>query len=433
MFSKLTGKKIGIIGYGTNNQKLADFFNKNELSFTIVHDWKSEAELIDQLTKFDIIFRTPGLPYLSKSIQKAKEAGVEISSQTKLFFELCPAPIIGVTGTKGKGTTTVLIAEMLSTGSKKASPQRQQPARSQARVAGGAVLRGGRVWVAGNIGQDPFEFLEQIQSDDLVVLELSSFQLQDLEQSPHIAVVLSISPDHLNHHKNLEEYLRAKSNIIAHQKQDDYAVIHKSLPEWFQKLGLGQKVFIDPNSASNYQTKLLGSHNWDNIAAAIEVAKIFKIADESIRKSVAEFQPLPHRLNVVAVKNGITYVDDSISTNEESTIAAIKTFTQSEILIVGGASKGHQYKVLANVIKTSPSVKAVIVIGEEASKITKQLEGFQGKLLTGAVNMKEIFDQIENVAVSGDLVLLSPGASSFDMFKDYKDRGEQFIKMVNGL
>ena len=148
---------------------------------------------------------------------------------------------------------------------------------------------------------------------------------------------------------------------------------------------------------------------------------------------MAEFQPLPHRLNVVAVKNGITYVDDSISTNEESTIAAIKTFTQSEILIVGGASKGLQYKVLANVIKTSPSVKAVIVIGEEASKITKQLEGFQGKLLTGAVNMKEIFDQIENVAVSGDLVLLSPGASSFDMFKDYKDRGEQFIKMVNGL
>src|SRR3989344_3583157 len=119
-----------------------------------------------------------------------------------------------------------------------------------------------------------------------------------------------------------------------------------------------------------------------------------------------------------------------ISTNEESTIAAIKTFTQSEILIVGGASKGLQYKVLANVIKTSPSVKAVIVIGEEASKITKQLEGFQGKLLTGAVNMKEIFDQIENVAVSGDLVLLSPGASSFDMFKDYKDRGESLSRWL---
>ncbi len=209
----LTDKKIAIVGYGTNNQKLADFFTQNEIKFDLIKDWKYEKELTKQLTQFQIIFRTPGLPYLSEPIQAALLAGVEISSQTRLFFELCPAPIIGITGTKGKGTTTLLVAEILAKGDRK-------------------------VWVAGNIGQDPFEFISQIHPEDLVVLELSSFQLQDLEKSPHVAVVLSITPDHLNHHKDFEEYITAKSNIIRFQKIGDHAILHKTLPEWFLKLGL---------------------------------------------------------------------------------------------------------------------------------------------------------------------------------------------------
>jgi len=213
MLEILQGKKIAILGLGINNRKLADFFSKNGIQFEVL-EWKSPDDL--QLESFDIVFRSPGLPYFSSAIQKAKATGVIISSQTKLFFELCPCPIIGVTGTKGKGTTASLIAKILAAGGKK-------------------------VWLGGNIGTDPFEFLEQIKPNDWVVLELSSFQLQDLTQSPHIAVVLSITADHLDHHQSVEEYVKAKSAIVAFQQEGDIAILHPKLPEWFGQLGKGKK------------------------------------------------------------------------------------------------------------------------------------------------------------------------------------------------
>jgi UDP-N-acetylmuramoylalanine--D-glutamate ligase len=401
MFKELHSKKVAIVGLGANNEKLADFFREQGINFELIKDWKSQDELVEKLDKFDVIFRTPGLPFLSAAIQRAGSAGVEISSQTKLFFELCPCPIIGVTGTKGKGTTSSLIAKILEAGGKK-------------------------TWLAGNIGRDPFEFISQIKPEDFVVLELSSFQLQDLDRSPHIAVVLSITPDHLNHHLDFEEYIKAKSNIIAHQSEKDFAVLHSTLPVWFQSLGNARKVHIDPKVVADYKRKLLGEHNLENIAAASSVGKILQIPEDTIIKAVEEFEPLPHRLQVVAEKNGIIFVDDSISTNEESTIAAIHTFKKPVILILGGSTKGLDYITLGETAKSAENLKALIVIGEETPKILNILNAFPGTILSGAKNMQEIFSQIKTVAQSGDVVLLSPAAASFDMFKDYKDRGDQF-------
>jgi UDP-N-acetylmuramoylalanine--D-glutamate ligase len=414
MLENLQGKKIGIVGRGVNNQKLIEYLAKHGLKFVVVQDWKKNSDLTGKLNGFDVIFRTPGLPFLAPAIAEAKKAGVEIYSQTKLFFDLCRAPIVGVTGTKGKGTTSTLIAKILEAG-------------------------GHKVYLAGNIGKDPFEFLDFLHPDDLVVLELSSFQLQDLHKSPHVAVVLNITADHLDEtgtyeksaHGSLKEYFDAKIQILAHQTESDFAVLSAQLPHKAKGIGKGQKIIFDPKDVADYKFKLLGRHNLENIAAAVAVGKIFKVEERKMLKVVEEFEPLPHRLQKVLEKEGITYVDDSISTNEDSTIAAIAAFDTPIILILGGSSKGLDYLKLGAVIKRSSHIKAVVVVGQEAPKILRAIEGFEGKIFVDAKSMAEIVKYAESVAEKGDTIVLSPAAASFDMFKSYADRSEQFIKEIN--
>jgi UDP-N-acetylmuramoylalanine--D-glutamate ligase len=408
MLDSLRGKKIAVVGLGKNNQQLAEFLKKQSINFDVIDNWQNADDLIGKLDVYEIVFRSPGLPYLSKAIQQAKEKGVIITSQTKLFFEICPAKIIGVTGTKGKGTTSSLIAKILETAGKK-------------------------VWLAGNIGRDPFEFYEQIKPDDLVVLELSSFQLQDLDKSPYIAVILSITPDHLNHHKDFDEYIKAKSNIIAHQSSGDHAILHFTLPDWFASLGNAKKIIIDPLSVSSYQRKLLGSHNLDNIAAAAEVGKILGISEEIIKKAVAEFQPLPHRLSTIRIVGDITYVDDGFSTNIEPTIAAIDSIESNMVVIIGGSDKGLDFTRLGQAIQNSGKIRGVVVIGQVTDKILQSLGGYKGSVQTGAANMNEILSQANTIAQRGDTVLFSPGTASFGMFKNEYDRAEQFVNAVNNL
>ena len=414
MMENLKGKKIGVIGLGINNQKLVDYFKKHGLDFEIVDNWKANSDLVGKLDHFDIIFRTPGLPYLSPAIVQAKQKGVEISSQTKLFFDLCPCPIIGVTGTKGKGTTSTLISKILEAGDHK-------------------------VWLAGNIGTDPFEFVDFLHPTDIVVLELSSFQLQDMHKSPHIAVVLNITADHLDEsgtysksaHGSLKEYFEAKTQILAHQSEKDFAVISHLLPDSVQKIGHGRKIIFRPDEVQDFENHLIGRHNLENIAAANAVAKILGVPEIKVREAVSKFDGLPHRLQKVLVKNGITYIDDSISTNEDSTIAAIQAFSQPLILILGGSSKGLDYKKLGQVITEADHLKGLVVVGEEAPKILEVTKGYKGTILTGAKSMGEIVAMAESIAESGDTVLLSPAAASFDMFKSYKDRAEQFVKEIS--
>jgi UDP-N-acetylmuramoylalanine--D-glutamate ligase len=402
----LAGKKIGIIGLGVNNQKLADYLKSRQIDFTVIEHWDSPDELVGKLDDFDVVFRTPGLPYLSKAVTQAKGKGVLIYSQTKLFFDLCPCPIIGVTGTKGKGTTATLLAQILKDAGK-------------------------TVWLAGNVGSDPFEFLDDMTSKDYVILELSSFQLQDLHKSPHVAVVLNITSDHLDHHSSHEEYLEAKSQILAHQSESDIAVLSKKLPDAFVVKTKARKVFFDGTDAKGFDTRLFGSHNLENIAAAAAVAKVLGIQDEKIKDSISDFRGLPHHLQPISIENGVTFVDDSASTNIDSTVAAIASFTDPVILIVGGHDKGLDYGPLGRKIIEAGHVKGLVVIGELTPKILDAIKGYLGKILTGAKSMSEIISQAKSIAQKNDIVLLSPGAASFDMFKNSKDRGDQFINLLH--
>lgn len=405
---ELRGKSIAIVGMGVNNKKLADFFSANQITYDVFADWKSPSELSGKLSKYQIIFRTPGLPYLSGPVAEALKTGTIVYSQTRLFFDLCLAPIIGVTGTKGKGTTATLIAKILEVSGKK-------------------------TWLAGNVGQDPFEFLAHVKPSDIVVLELSSFQLQDLIKSPKYAVVLDISQDHLNHHKDFDEYIAAKANIIKYQSPEDYAVLSKSLPESFINMTKAKKIFFDLNEVESFDRKLLGRHNLANIAATNALCQILGIDKIIIRNVVAQFEPLPHRLKIIWQTSGVTWVDDAYSTNVEPTMAAIDAFNQPIVLILGGFDKGIDFGELGKKIKNSTKIKSLIVVGQIANQILKAVEGFSGKILTGAANMEEIVAQAQSLAQAGDVVIFSPGTSSFDMFQNETDRGDQFVQQVLAL
>ena len=396
---------------GVNNKGLAEYFREQGIGFETIDGWESRDELIGKLDNYDVIFRTPGLPYLSRAVQQAKEKGVEIYSQTKLFFDLCPAKIIGVTGTKGKGTTATLIYEILKTNA-------LRPSLAPVRRSGQA--QGQKVFLAGNIGEDPFQFLDKLGKDDWVILELSSFQLQDLRKSPHIAVVLKITPDHLDHHKTFEEYRKAKDNIVKYQKEGDIKI---------------QNSKLDPRIRED-EVGLLGKFNLQNVAAAVAAVKAAGVKDmEVVRKVVRDFKGLPHRLEFVAEKGGVKYYDDSFSTTPETAMAALTAFDTPIILIAGGSEKNSDYTELGKTIADS-KVKALLAVGTTGPKIANAAvaAGFKGRIVKGGLNsMEKIVAEAKKLARPGDVVLLSPASASFDMFHDYKDRGELFQKFVKHL
>lgn len=413
MLDWLKDKKVVVLGLGINNQGLVDFLKKKNIDFEVIENWNSWNELGD-LSRHEVIFRTPGLPYNSPPIQNALSNGSRIYSQTKLFFDLCPSAIIGVTGTKGKGTVAALIEKIL-------------------------INAGKKVFFGGNIGKDPFEFLDQLRGDEFVILELSSFQLQDMTTSPHIAVVLEIKmEEHLDDtgqvqyatHYSEEEYANAKSKIIEFQTQNDFAVLHSNLPEWFIKLGKGKKVFIKAEQVVGYKTKLLGEHNKINVAAAVAVGQLLSVAPEVINKVVAEFEGLPHRLQDLGVISGIRYVNDSGGTTPSKTIAAINAVSGPIILILGGSLKKVDYTPLADFLRQTKKVKGLVLVGQSTSLILGVLSDYTGEILTGAKNMTEMVKQAQSLAAPGDTILLSPSTASHDMFKNFMDRGEQFINTV---
>jgi len=409
------------------------------------------------LDKFDVVFRTPGISPLKKQLIKAKKRGVEISSQIKLFFDLCPAKIIGVTGTKGKGTTTSLIYEILKF--------------NQLQIANSKQLKKSQVFLGGNIGTPPLMFLDKLTENDIVVLELSSFQLHDLEKSPNIAVILDIKLDHLDYHKNRSEYVKAKKNIVKFQKKDDFVVVNMDYLTSFEFgavspasniLYFSRKKFVDLGAYVRWdkdlkngkiilntlektyfickttEVTLKGRHNLENICAAITASFVAGAKINTIKKIVAKFKGLEHRLEFVNEINGVKYYNDSFSTTPETTIAAIKSFTEPIVLIVGGSEKGSDYSELGKEI-VNACVKTVIAIGLTGKKIIKsikqnnKLTKKQIKIIQNCKNMKDIINTAKKEANSGDVVILSPASASFDMFKNYKDRGDQFKDRVKKI
>lgn len=460
MLENYKNKKVAILGLGVEGIATAEFLLKHQISFSVL-DMKSEQELQEiypevvarlqkqhvlfiggagyllHLEKFDIIVRSPGISILTPELSAAKQKGIEITSHTKLFFDLCPCPIIGITGTKGKGTTSTLIYKMLEESGKKA-------------------------YLGGNIGRPPLTFLDSLTNDSYAVLELSSFQLQDATKSPHIAVTLMITSEHLDYHATTEEYVDAKRNILRFQTSHDLAVINIDYPASNEsdihtnaqiyvvsreREVAEQGCFIKENAVlirregrdkkiiGTSEIALLGKHNWENVCAAVMAASLAGATEEAMVSVLKMFTGLEHRLERVAEINNVTYYDDSFSTTPETTIAAIESFEQPEILILGGSSKGSDFHELGQVVGRTRNIKAIIGIGEEwmeiKSKIKNQISKIQ--FVEGAKSMKEIILEASEIAESGDVVLLSPGCASFDMFKNYKDRGEQFKKEVQGL
>jgi UDP-N-acetylmuramoylalanine--D-glutamate ligase len=421
------------LGLGLEGQDVIDWLKTNSEQCQIeVFDDVKEVDL----TGFDLIFRSPGFYRLSPMLKKAESKGIEITSATKLFFALSPAKIIGVTGTKGKGTTASLISKIMTASGKK-------------------------IHLAGNIGYPPLQLLPKLKKTDWVCLELSSFQLQDLTQSPHVAVVLNTTSEHLDVHQDTVEYCQAKENIVRHQIQSDYAVINadyevsKKMEQltraqvyFFSRLKKikgsyvrDRKIYFNLKGQPQLvgeadKLQLRGEHNWENVTAAITAASLAGADLSSIQAAVFAFKGLEHRLELVSEVNGVKFYNDSFSTTPETSMAAIKAFKEPMTLILGGSDKGSDYGLLAETVVKAGNLRSIILIGQMALQIEKSFTkagGFKGKIIRHLKTMEEIVKSSFNESRSGSVVVLSPGCASFDSFKNYKDRGERFKKMVKSL
>lgn len=430
--NKYNNKKIAVIGFGIEGKDAIRFMLGKGAEVTLF-DKKEEGELdfsgVDKnnislslgenylagsLNNFDYVLRSPGVYRYMPEIIEAEENGAIITSAIKIFFEECPGKIIGVTGTKGKGTTSTLINEILKIGGKE-------------------------VYLTGNIGKPSLELLPKLHKDSWIVMEMSSFQLIDMTASPHIAVILNITEDHMDWHKDREEYVNAKRNIVKFQSESDWAVINEEYKtsKSFAEDAKGQIIFFSKQKLEQkYQENLLlrGKHNLENIAAAVEASKIVGIPDDKILNAISLFKGLEHRLELVGEVDGVTFYNDSFATGPQPTIAAINSFTEDETLILGGSDKGLDYQELGNIISNKANVKNVILIGQIRSQIKMNLQGDTLRIYDlGESSMNEIVKKAFEVTPKGGVVILSPAAASFDMFKNYKDRGNQFKSALESL
>jgi len=449
----ITGKKIAIVGFGIEGVSCANYLGVRNRIFII--DQKSKEQIDDDLWKklkiknikffwgsrmpkgldVDFIVRSPGVGPEAAVVKKLLGKKTQITTLTNIFFDECPCPVIAVTGTKGKGTTATLIYKILK-----------------------EKFKG--VFLAGNIGTPALDILSKLKKDSLAVLELSSFQLLDLKKSPHLAVILMVTTEHLDWHKDQDEYISAKKPIVLFQSKNDFAVVNadfanstkiarniKSKIYYFSTKKRTNGVYLEgrrivsgiesPEEICDIsKIRLVGKHNIENVLAAVAVSKIYSVQNDDIVKVLTTFKGLEHRLELVGEKNQIRFYNDSFSTTPETTIAAIESFDNKKILILGGSSKKSDFSALSEKITKDSSIKALVLIGQEAERIENSINDngyFKGPVLKGAKNMEEIVKAAQKLAKPGYIVLLSPACASFDMFKNYKDRGEKFKTEVRKL
>lgn len=437
--------KIAIVGFSLEGQASYEYFASTSEHEITICDQNTELDVppettaqlgedyLNNLDRFDLIIRTAGL-HPQKILNENPDTEDKITTHVNEFLKASPTKnILGVTGTKGKGTTSSLLSEMLK-------------------------ADGRDVHLGGNIGVPPLTFIDKLTSESWVVLELSSFQLLDIEEAPHIAVCLMVVPEHLDWHEDLEEYLNAKTQLFKVQKPGDKVIYYagNDISKQIASSGPADKIpyYSEPGAVVesneikiNGQTicavsevKLLGEHNLQNICAALTAFWQVSQNTEAARQAITSFKGLPHRLEFVRELDGVKYYNDTFGTTPETAIVAIKAFKQPIILIAGGSEKGADYNDLVGTIFDS-SVKHVVCIGTTGNKIADLLESRKDEKHVAytvwenptSPNMNEIIAKAQANATSGDIVLLSPGSASFDMFKNYKDRGEQFIKAVQAL
>ncbi|HJP96542.1 MAG TPA: UDP-N-acetylmuramoyl-L-alanine--D-glutamate ligase [Candidatus Saccharimonadales bacterium] len=430
-------KKVAIIGFGIEGQSALHYWQDQGAEITVCSNNANEQVpstiatqlgpgYLHNLDRFDVIMRSAGI-HPDILLRENPTIKPKITTVVNEFLRVCPTKnVIGITGTKGKGTTCTLTAKMLEAAGKK-------------------------VFLGGNIGVSPFDFLAQVTPDSWVVLELSSFQLMDITHAPHIAMCLMVVPEHLNWHVDMPDYINAKSQLFAHQQPTDTAIYFADSPVSHQIVSNspGKKItyyappgaYVDDDAividneeiCQTSELKLLGKHNWQNAcAAATAVWQVVK-APDAIRKVLTTFTGLEHRLEFVRELDGVKYYDDSFGTTPETAIVAMEALKEPKVVILGGADKGASYSGLAQAVKHA-NVRTAVIIGSTGAAIVAALKevGFTS-IVDGGTTMRAIVETARKAAQAGDVVLLSTGCASFGLFTDYKDRGNQFKQVVTQL
>lgn len=455
-FDSLNGKKIALCGVGTSNFPLIKKFIKHGANVTVC-DKRSEKELGDLAVKIkndgaflhcgenylkdldvDIVFRTPGMKFYLPELEELKSRGVVVTSEMEEFFDLCPCKIIAVTGSDGKTTTTTIISEILKASGKK-------------------------VHLGGNIGKPLLPEIDEIEKDDIAVVELSSFQLISMRKSPQVAVVTNLSPNHLDIHKDMEEYTTAKMNIFMHQNAYGKLVLNEDndITKSFKSYARGQVMMFSRKDKLNNgvwvngngmivvtlngrdteimhkdDIKIPGNHNLENYLAAI--GAVFGAVDNScIVKVAKEFGGVEHRTELVRVLDGVSYYNDSIASSPTRTIkGTLSLYDRKIIMIAGGYDKKIPFDELGEVV--TEKVKTIILLGATADKIESAIlnaanysEG--SPEIYKVDNMEQAVAVAQSKAVPGDIVSLSPACASFGLYKDFNERGRHFKSIVNML
>lgn len=446
----VAGKNITVIGIGISNLPLIKYLVSLGANVTAC-DRRSAEDLGENYTELeklgvkfnlgdgylnnlsgDMIFKTPGMRYDVPELLKAKENGSIVTSEMEVFFEVCPSHIIAVTGSDGKTTTTTLIHKMMTDA-------------------------GYKTWLGGNIGNPLLTDTEKMKENDWVILELSSFQLHTMRKSPEIAVITNISPNHLDMHKDYKEYIDAKKNIMLYQNEGDTLIVNadnqvtadigksaNGAVKYFSRNGMAD-VYLDGNIIKRGIVEILnikdikipGMHNVENYMAAI--AAVSGLVSKEVIVNVAKtFGGVEHRIELVRTLDGVKYYNSSIDSSPNRTINTLRVFPNKVIMIAGGKDKGIPYDEIGSAL--AEHVKVLILIGATSDKIQEALDAEINKTGNGkdievirATSYEDAVNTARSKAHDGDVVLLSPASTSFDMFRNFEERGNLFKKIVNEL
>ena len=442
-FTSIKDKKIAVLGLGVSNRPLVRLlleFGCEVTGCDRTPREKVDAEVLElerlgcklslgdtylENVEAEILFRTPGMHPGHPAIRALADKGAQVTSEMEAFFAVCPCPIIAVTGSDGKTTTTTLVSEMLK-------------------------AEGKKVWLGGNIGTPLLPLVRQMKETDIAVVELSSFQLMDMTRSPGRAVVTNLSPNHLDVHKDMEEYVEAKKNIFRFQKETDLLVLNadnaitaaftgNGITKTFSRLDSGNVCLRDGiicrDGLDVLDTKdilLPGVHNVENYMAAIAVVDGL-VSDDTVRHVAKTFGGVEHRIELVRIKDGVRFYNDSIASSPSRTIAGLRSFPEKVILIAGGYDKHIPYDVLGP--EVCQHVKKLFLCGATAPQIRAAVEDCAGEKpeMTDCGDFESAVRAAAAAAEHGDVVLMSPASASFDQFKNFMVRGECFKKIIMEL
>ena len=449
-------RKVAIIGLGVSNLPLLDYLYEKKAQVTVFDDrtideipnnvmdkittygfeFSFGKNCLEKLKGFDIIFRSPSCLPTKLELQEEANRGAIVTTEVEMLMEMCPCKIIGITGSDGKTTTTSVINEVLQ-------------------------KAGYNTFLGGNIGTPLFTKLPEIKPEDIVVLELSSFQLINMHISPDISVITNITPNHLNIHKDYEEYIEAKKNIFKYQNEDGILILNydNDITRNCSKEANGKVVFfssktklengfiVDDNIIKECEDKvrkhilntdeitLRGKHNFENVATVLAATKTLVDIDVAV-DAIREFKPVEHRIEFIREIDDVKWYNDSASSSPTRTLSGINAFKENIILIAGGYDKNLDYEPLAKPIVDK--VSTLILIGQTANKIfdvvKEESEKQNKKVSTYMCNsLEETINIAKKSSKKGDVVLFSPASASFDMFKNFADRGEKFKNLVNNI